>query len=109
VIAGCAVMCGADTGVDMEAYGRAKSEGWQRFLALPQAMPSHDTCARLQPEAFRTCLLAWLREVQEERGGPLASQQVALDGQAARHRFDRALDRGPLHRVSAWATAAPVG
>jgi predicted transposase YbfD/YdcC len=61
---------------------------------------------RLEPEAFRTCFLAWLSEVQEQLGGPLASQLVAIDGKAARHSFDRAIDRGPLHMVSACATAA---
>jgi DDE_Tnp_1-associated len=110
VVAVCAVMCGADTWVDSEEYGRATYEGLKRFLPLPHGIPSHDTCARvfarLKPAAFRTCFLAWLTAVQEPRGGPLARQLVAIDGKAARHRCDRAVDRGPLHRVSAWATAA---
>lgn len=110
VIAVCAVICGADTWVDIEEYGCAKYEWLKRFLPLPHGISAHDTFARvfarLAPEAFRTCFLAWLTEVQEQIGGPLASQLVAIDGQAARHRFDRAIDRGPLHMVSAWATAA---
>lgn len=110
VIAVCAVICGADTWVDIEAYGRAKYEWLKRFLPLPHGIPSHDTFARvfarLKPEAFRTCFLAWLTEIQEQIGGSLASQLVAIDGKAARHSFDRAIDRGPLHLVSAWATAA---
>lgn len=110
VIAVCAVICGADTWVDIEEYGRAKCEWLKRFLPLPNGIPSHDTFARvfarLEPEAFRTCFLAWLTEVQEQIGGPLASQLVAIDGKAARHSFDRAIDRGPLQMVSAWATAA---
>jgi predicted transposase YbfD/YdcC len=110
VIAVCAVICGADTWVDIEEYGRAKYEWLKRFLPLPHGIPSHDTFARvfarLAPEAFRTCFLAWLTAVQERIGGPLASQLVAIDGKAARHSFDRAIDRGPLHMVSAWATAS---
>lgn len=110
VMAVCAVMCGADTWVDIEEYGRAKYAWLKSFLPLPHGIPSHATFARgfarLRPEAFRTCFLAWLTEVQEQIGGPLASQLVAIDGKAARHTFDRAIDRGPLHRVSAWATAA---
>lgn len=110
VIAVCAVICGADTWVDIEEYGRAKYEWLKRFLPLPHGIPSHDTFARvfvrLRPEAFRTCFLAWLTEVQERLGGPCASPLVAIDGKAARHSFDRAIDRGPLHMVSAWATAA---
>ena len=84
----------------------------KRFLPLPHGIPAHDTlawvCARLAPEALRPCFLAWLTEVQERIGGPLASQWVAMDGQAARHRVDRAIDRAPLPMVSAWATASPL-
>ena len=110
VSAGCAVMCGADTWVEIEEYGRAQDEWLKRVLPLPPGMPSHETlarvCARLKPEAFRTGVLAWLTEVQAPRGGPLASHLVALEGQAARHRVDRAIARGPLPMVSAWAPAA---
>jgi hypothetical protein len=110
VIAVCAVIWGADTWVDIEEYGRAKDEWLKRFLPLPHGIPAHETFARvfarLAPEAFRTCFLAWLTAGQERRGGPLASQLVAIDGKAARHSFDRAIDRGPLHLVSAWATAS---
>jgi hypothetical protein len=112
VIAVCAVICGADTWVDREAYGRAKYEWLKRVLPRPQGMPSHDTlarvCARLQPAAFRTGFLAWRTAVQAQRGGPRASHRGAIAGKAARQSFERALDRGPLHRVSAWATAAHV-
>lgn len=110
VIAVCAVICGAETWVDIEEYGRAKYEWLKRLLPLPHGIPSHATFARvfarLKPEAFRTCFLAWLTAVQEQLGGPLASQRVAIDGKAARHSFARAIDRGPLQMVSAWATAA---
>jgi predicted transposase YbfD/YdcC len=111
-IAVCAVMGGAETWVELEAYGRATYEWLKRVLPLPQGIPSHKTCARvlarLEPAAFRLCLLAWLTAVQEQRGGARASPRVAREGEAARHRGDRALDRGPLPRGRAWATAAPV-
>ena len=111
-IAVCAVMCGADTWVDIEEDGRAKYAWLKRVLPRPQGMPSHETLARvlarLTPEAFRSGVLAWLTEVQEQIGGPLASPRVAIDGQAARHRCDRAINRGPLHLLSAGATAAHV-
>jgi len=111
VIAVCAVMCGADTWVDIEEDGRAKYGWLKRVLPLPHGIPSHDplarVLARLAPEAFRTCFLAWLTEGQERIGAPLASPLVAIDGKAARPRFDRAIARGPRHMVSAWATASP--
>lgn len=39
----CAVMCGAESWVDIENYGLAKQEWLSQFLALPNGIPSHDT------------------------------------------------------------------
>ena len=105
-------MCGAETWVDSEADGRAKSAWLKRVLPWPQGIPSHETVARglarFAPAAVRPCLLAWLPAVPARRGEPLASPVVASDGTAARHRVNRARGRGPLHLVRAWATASPL-
>jgi hypothetical protein len=42
-IALCAVLCGADTWVEVEAFGRAKRDWLATFLALPHGIPSHNT------------------------------------------------------------------
>ncbi len=42
-----AVICGADTWVDIESYGRAKYEWLKKFLELPKGIPTHDTIARV--------------------------------------------------------------
>ena len=67
MIAGCAVICGADPWADFEEYGRAKYAWLKRFLPLPNGIPCHATFARvfarLEPDAFRTGFLAWLAEV----------------------------------------------
>jgi len=58
-IAICAVICGADTWVDIESYGEVKQEWLGSFLALPNGIPSHDTFARifarLDPEQLQQC------------------------------------------------------
>ena len=41
-IALCAVMCGADSWVDVEEFGKAKRAWLERFLDLPNGIPSHD-------------------------------------------------------------------
>jgi DDE_Tnp_1-associated len=100
---------GADTWVDLAAYGRAKYAWFKRFLALPHGIPAHETlarvCARLHPDAFRTCLVGGLEGVREQTGGQLGSQCMAVDGKTSRPSFERALGRSPWHLVRAWATA----
>jgi DDE_Tnp_1-associated len=90
VIAVCPVICGADSW--LEPYGHAKYAWLKHLQPLPRRIRSDRTFAqvlpRLAPEAFRTCFLVWLTEVQEWIRGPLASQVVAIDGKAARHSFD---------------------
>jgi predicted transposase YbfD/YdcC len=102
-IAICAVLCGADSWVDVELFGQAKL-GWLRtFLALPNGIPSHDTFGRvfaaLDPRAFERCFLAWVRAVAT----PTAGEVVALDGKTLRRSHDRGAGKTALHLVSAWA------
>ena len=104
-IALCAVICGADSWVEVERFGHAK-EAWLRTcLALPNGIPCHDTFgrvfARLDPDAFERCFLAWVQAVV----GEPAAQVVALDGKTLRRSHDRRAGKGALHMVSAWATA----
>jgi len=43
----CALICGADTWVEIENYGIAKQEWLETFLELPDGIPSHDTFERM--------------------------------------------------------------
>lgn len=102
-IAICAVLCGADSWVDVELFGQAKL-GWLRtFLALPNGIPSHDTFGRvfaaLDPRQFEQCFLAWVRAVVAHTDGEV----VALDGKTLRRSHDRGAGKVALHLVSAWA------
>jgi predicted transposase YbfD/YdcC len=105
VIAICAVICGADTWVEMEAYGRAKEKWLRQFLAVPNGIPSHDTfarvIARLKPEELQQCFLRWMQAVSEVTQGEV----VAIDGKTLRRSFNRATGKSAIHMVSAWASA----
>ena len=104
VISLCGFICGVDDWVELEAFGKAKLPWFRTFLELPNGIPSHDTFSRvfakLDPAALLVCLQLWLTELREKLGG----NQVAIDGKTLRGSRSKTL--GPLHPVSAWATAA---
>lgn len=104
-IAICAVICGADTWVDIETYGRAKYLWLKEFLELPNGIPSHDTFsrvfARLNPEQFQQCFINWIKSISNITSG----QVIAIDGKTLRHSYDKGADKRAIHMVSAWATA----
>ena len=107
-IAVCAVIGGADSWVDVERFGRAKQAWFGSFLPLPNGIPSHDTFGRvfaaLDPAAFETAFLGWVRTIATMTDGEV----VAIDGKTLRRSHDQATGRGPLHLVNAWATANGV-
>lgn len=47
VIAICGVICGADSWVDIELFGKSKRDWFGRVLELPNGIPSHDTFGRV--------------------------------------------------------------
>ena len=104
-IAVCAVICGADSWVDVELFGQAKLPWLRTFLALPNGIPSHDTFGRvfaaLDPRQFERCFLAWVRAVATHTAGEV----VALDGKTLRRSHDRRAGKAALQLVSAWAEA----
>jgi predicted transposase YbfD/YdcC len=103
-IAICAVICGADTWVEIEIYGQAKHEWLKQFLELPNGIPSHDTFSRvfsrLDPEQFQNCFLNWVKSISKV----VAKEVVAIDGKTLRHSYDNGGEKKAIHMVSAWAT-----
>ena len=94
----------ADSWVHVDLFGRSKLEWFQTFLELPNGVPSHDTFgdvfARLDPEQFQSCFMAWTQAIAEL----LPGEVVAIDGKTARRSYDRAGSKRAMHLVSAWAT-----
>ena len=88
-IALCAALCGADSWVHGELFGKSKREWLATFLELPKGMPSHDTFgavfSRLDPERFQDCFVAWTRAIAQL----LPGEVVAVDGKTARRSHDR--------------------
>lgn len=98
------VICGADSWVGIESFGRAKLKWLRRILELPNGIPSHDTIARLfarlNPEQFQQCFLEWVRSLVRLSEGEV----IAIDGKTLRQSYDSADGKGAIHMVSAWAT-----
>jgi len=109
VIAICAVICGADGWEDVALFGRAKQKWFRTFLELPWGIPSHDTFgrvfARLNPDAFEACFVAWIASLAECTAGRL----IAIDGKAIRRSFEHAWDKsGMAHLVSAFVGSSQM-
>lgn len=105
LIAICAVICGAEGWVEVEAFGKTKKKWLKTFLPLPHGIPSHDTFGRvfaaLDRAEFQRCFLEWVQAVNVLTAG----QVVAIDGKTLRRSHDQRQGKAALHLVSAWATA----
>ncbi len=105
VIAISAVICGADTWVDVALFGEAKQDWLQTFLELPNGIPSHDTFNRvfnrLDTEQFSQRFMQWIQAASPLIGG----QVIAIDGKVLRRSHDRGVGKAAIDMVSAWASA----
>lgn len=103
LIAICAVIANCDDWQEIELFAKSRRDWLNRFLALPNGVPSHDTFERvfnlLDPRAFHDCFRQWVQALAEG----LDIRQVAIDGKTLCGSVGRQL--GPLQLVSAWATA----
>ncbi len=99
------VLCGADSWVDVELFGNSKREWLERFLEMPNGVPSHDTFGRvfaaIDAEQFQRCFIEWVKGISDITDG----QIVAIDGKTLRRSHDRDAGKAAIHMVSAWASA----
>lgn len=99
----CGVICGCNDWQQIATFARARQEWLQKFLRLPNGIPSHDTLERvfdrLDPQAFQACFRDWMHALHEALG----LSQIAIDGKTLRGSGVGGVKA--LHLVSAWATA----
>ena len=104
-IAICAVICGADSWVAIETYGKAKQKWLDHVLELPNGIPSHDTFARIfaliNPEQFQECFASWIKSVALLTDGEV----IAIDGKSLKNSYDKKLGNRAINMVSAWVTS----
>jgi len=108
VIAICAVLCGANDWVAVAEFGQAQIQWFQGFLQLPNGIPSHDTFtrvfARIDPEQFQQCFVAWVTHLTPL----LPDDLVHIDGKTLRRSHDAPAGKAAIHMVSAWASRASL-
>lgn len=99
----CAVLCGADSWVDIAEWAEDNEAWLKRYLVLERGTPSHDTFGRvfrlLDAKVFETCFRTWIGGL----AGAVAGV-VAIDGKTACGSKDG--HNTALHTISAFATAS---
>jgi hypothetical protein len=110
VITFCALLCGAESLVEIERFGKAKIN-WLReklLLKLPNEVPSHDTFGRVlslvTPKNLEWIFFEWVRILKESQ-----TKHIAFDGKTIQG-TDRTFNQGnrPVHLVSAFCTETGV-
>jgi len=108
IIALCAAICGADSWVEVEQFGKAKRKWFAKYLDLTNGIPSHDTFGRvfglLDAERFQVCFISWVQTICQV----LKDQVVSFDGKALRRSHNRTIGKDAIYMVSAWATENEV-
>jgi len=99
----CAVLCGADTWVDVAEWAEDNQVWLRRYLVLERGTPSHDTFGRvfriLDATVFERCFRSWIGAI-----AGLIDGVVALDGKTVCGSQDG--QNTALHMVSAFATGS---
>lgn len=102
VTALCAVLCGADTWVDVAEWAEDNEEWLKKYLVLANGTPSHDTFGRvfriLDARVFEASFRQWISGLVG-----IVDGVVAIDGKTARGSKDG--QSTALHTLTAYATA----
>jgi len=100
----CAVISGANSWVDIAAWGDRKLDFLRRFLAYEHGTPSHDQLglifAALDAKQFQQCFIDWVSNLKSGLQGV-----VAIDGKTLRRAFDKGGGQSHIHMVSAWSSS----
>jgi predicted transposase YbfD/YdcC len=104
IIALCGFLAGCEGWVDVELFGIAKQKWLEKFLELPNGIPSHDTFGRVFALLDPHQLARVLRQFVQTVTGSLAGEAIAIDGKTLAGSGESTTAKQALHLVSAWAT-----
>lgn len=109
VIALCAVIAKCETWEEIADYGVIKKDVLQKYLELPNGIPSHDTFNRvlslISPVAWQQCFMQWMKSMSQLSEEKL----IGIDGKVLRGSKSSgagkiATEQAALSIVSAWAS-----
>jgi predicted transposase YbfD/YdcC len=104
-IAVVATIANAGCWEEVADFAKTRVNWLRQYIELPGGAPSHDTFERtfkwIDGKQFERCFILWMREVCQEKG----FRVIAIDGKTMRGSGDKALNKRPLHIVSAWTSA----
>lgn len=96
------MLCGADSFVDFEDFGKAKEDWLRGFLSLSKGIPSHDTFGRvfaaMDNKAFAESFRNWTEGLRQK----ISAEIVAIDGKTLRRSHNKTAAKSAIHMVSAW-------
>jgi len=103
IIAVCATICRCDKSWEqVEEFGNIKKDWFQKFLELPNGIPSHDTFRRvfllINPVELQSSFFDWANSFRNI----LTGETIAIDGKASRGSRDIGLNKKAVYTVSAW-------
>ena len=85
VVSVSAVLSGADTFAEIEAWAKEKLDWLRQYLKLEQGIPSHDTIGRvfaaINPDEFGAAFVRWVGQVLPVLAN---GEVVAIDGKTSR-------------------------
>lgn len=96
-----AIVCGINSYEMMEEFCNVRKKWFQKYLSLPNGVPSYNTFSRvfeaINPKEFSACIIEQLKATTTT----VKSSHVAIDGKAMRGTRDQ--DNKHINCVSAWA------
>lgn len=115
VISVCALLCGAESWVEIAEFGRSRMDWFKRYLSLDHGIPSHDTFARvfslLRVDVFEKLFWEWSSSVSEallRRADPKNVEQrrqehLCVDGKSLCGTAGPRRGNSALHLVSLYS------
>jgi predicted transposase YbfD/YdcC len=105
-IALAAMLCGAESCVEMEEFGVEKEALLRTILELRHGIPSHDTFSRvfrlLDPDALETAFTRFMEAFRRALGPASGRSILAVDGKSLKGAYEKGRAHMPPMMVSVW-------